>query len=163
MQNMIPSPKILSCIRTVRFQDCDPFNHLNNGRYLDYFMNAREDHLKEFYDYDIYKLARESGLGWVVATSQMAYLRPVYLMEEVKIESQMIGYGPKDISVEMRMFDKEGVVLKSLLWCRFVHYNLLTNSTAVHNESMVGMFENMILPVEEGSFDERVAILKSKV
>ncbi len=163
MQNMTPSPKILTCNRTVRFQDCDPFNHLNNGRYLDYFMNAREDHLKEFYDYDIYKLARESGLGWVVATSQMAYLKPVYLMEEIRIESQMIGFGPKDISVEMRMYDKTGTVLKSLLWCRFVHYNLLKNSTAIHDESMLHLFENMLLTVEADTFDQRVIQLKSKV
>jgi acyl-CoA thioester hydrolase len=25
----------------IRFPDCDPFNHLNNSRYIDYFINAR--------------------------------------------------------------------------------------------------------------------------
>ncbi len=25
----------------IRFQDCDPFGHLNNARYIDYFVNAR--------------------------------------------------------------------------------------------------------------------------
>ena len=29
-----------------RFSDCDPFGHLNNARYIDYFINAREDHLR---------------------------------------------------------------------------------------------------------------------
>jgi acyl-CoA thioesterase FadM len=34
---------------TIRFGDCDLFGHLNNARYLDYFINAREEHLKERY------------------------------------------------------------------------------------------------------------------
>ncbi len=25
----------------IRFSDCDPFNHLNNARYIDYFINAQ--------------------------------------------------------------------------------------------------------------------------
>ena len=25
----------------VRFPDCDPFNHLHNSRYIDYYLNAR--------------------------------------------------------------------------------------------------------------------------
>ena len=62
---------IPSSILTIRFQDCDPFNHLNNGRYVDYFLNAREDQLLEHYDLDIYKIARETGLCWVVSTSQI--------------------------------------------------------------------------------------------
>jgi acyl-CoA thioester hydrolase len=34
---------------TVRFNDCDPLGHLNNSKYIDYFLNAREDHLKEHF------------------------------------------------------------------------------------------------------------------
>ncbi|HKP96885.1 MAG TPA: thioesterase family protein [Fibrobacteria bacterium] len=46
-------------IVTVRFQDCDPFGHLNNARYIDYFTNAREDQLIRYYDFDIYKLGKD--------------------------------------------------------------------------------------------------------
>ncbi len=91
----------------IRFQDCDPFNHLNNGRYTHYFMNAREDHLLEHYDLDIYAITRTTGRTWVVSKSQIAYLRPAMLMEEVTIESQLINYGPKYVEAEMRMWDKE--------------------------------------------------------
>ena len=35
----------------VRFADCDPMGHLYNARYLDYFMHAREDQLRENYDF----------------------------------------------------------------------------------------------------------------
>ena len=49
-------PKIVSSQTKIRFQHCDPFNHLNNGSYIDYFMNHREDQLIMHYDIDIYKM-----------------------------------------------------------------------------------------------------------
>jgi acyl-CoA thioester hydrolase len=55
-----------STFYTIRFSDCDPFGHLNNSKYLDYFINAREDHLKENYDIDLKDWALR-GLGFVVS------------------------------------------------------------------------------------------------
>ncbi|WP_192348725.1 hypothetical protein [Algoriphagus sp. Y33] len=36
-----PVEKIPESNSVIRFQDYDPFNHLNNARYIDYFINAR--------------------------------------------------------------------------------------------------------------------------
>ncbi|MEO6346652.1 MAG: acyl-CoA thioesterase, partial [Aquaticitalea sp.] len=33
----------------IRFHDCDPFNHLNNSKYIDYILTARGDQLIENY------------------------------------------------------------------------------------------------------------------
>src|SRR6188768_1364421 len=84
------SPEVLRSTAIIRFQDCDPYAHLNNGRYLDYFMNAREDQLVKEYDFNIYEYSRTTGLGWVVTQNQISYLRPALLMEEVTVESQLI-------------------------------------------------------------------------
>ena len=99
------SPEILHSTSIIRFQDCDPYAHLNNGRYLDYFMNAREDMVWKAYDFNIYDYSRDTGLGWVVTQNQIAYLRPAILMEEVIMESQLTESKPKFIQVEMRMLD----------------------------------------------------------
>jgi acyl-CoA thioester hydrolase len=45
---------ILRSTKKIRFQDCDPFNHLNNGRYVDYYINSREDQLLENYNIDLF-------------------------------------------------------------------------------------------------------------
>src|SRR3989338_5688897 len=74
----------------IRFQDCDPFNHLNNGRFLDYFFNAREDHLTEHYNLDIFTQLKKTGCAWVVASNQIAYLKPAMVAEEVVIETKLI-------------------------------------------------------------------------
>ena len=147
---------------TVRFQDCDPFNHLNNGRYVDYFLNAREDHLLEHYDLDIYRIARETGLSWVVSTSQIAYLKPAFLMEKVRITSQLIAYGRKHVAVEMRMMDAGGEKLKALCWMGFVHFDLKQNKVNEHSPDYISLFERVVLPVEQASFDERLKVLSGR-
>jgi len=45
--------KLLTKLVKIRFQDCDPFNHLNNSKYIDYFINTREDQLLEYYGLEI--------------------------------------------------------------------------------------------------------------
>jgi len=156
-QNRTPSS-----LMTIRFQDCDPFNHLNNGRYVDYFLNAREDHLLEHYQLDIYRIARETGLSWVVSTSQMAYLRPAFLMEKVLIETQLISAGRKHVLVEMRMWDELKETLKSFCWMGFVHFNIRTNKVEEHSAEYLSLFEKVVSPVEEHTFDARMKVLSSR-
>lgn len=66
-------PKILESRTKIRFQDCDPFNHLNNAAYLNYFINAREDQLIINYGIDIYQMDQKEGKSWVVGSNQIAY------------------------------------------------------------------------------------------
>jgi thioesterase-3 len=91
----------------IRFPDCDPFNHLNNSRYLDYFINAREDHLLKFHQFNIYELAREKGISWVVGKNQIVYLKPALLMETVIIQSTLIRLAESEIAVEMTMWSRD--------------------------------------------------------
>ena len=154
--------KIPSSVMTIRFQDCDPFNHLNNGRYVDYFLNAREDHLLEHYQLDIYRIARETGQSWVVSTSQMAYLRPAFLMEKVLIETQLIRFGKKHVEVEMRMWDELKETLKSFCWMGFVHFDLGTNKVREHSAEYLSLFEQVVSPVEETTFDARLRTLSGR-
>lgn len=154
-----PTP---SSVMTVRFQDCDPFNHLNNGRYIDYFLNAREDHLLDHYGFDIYRIARETGLSWVVSTSQVAYLRPAFLMERVVMTSQLIGHGPKHVQVEMMMWDEPRSVLKALCWMSFVHYDLKHGKVAEHGPAYRTLFERVHLPLEQTAFEERLNALTGR-
>ena len=146
----------------VRFQDCDPFNHLNNSKYIDYFINAREDHLLENYDLDIYTMALTKGVTWVVASNQISYLRPAIMMEHVIIESQVISYTSKSLKVELRMYNEGKTELKSVMWSKFVHYNMKTQRTHEHAEKFMKLFEEAHMPVEEKIFEERIQSMMKK-
>lgn len=152
--------QILESKAIIRFQDCDPFNHLNNAEYFNYLINAREDQVIENYDLDIYKHGQETGKSWVVSTHQMAYLKPAVLMETVTIQSQTIKYTDRKLFVELRMYNKDKTELKAVLWSSFAYFNLRKLSSDVHSEELMQLFEKATLPVEETSFEERVKSLR---
>jgi thioesterase III len=152
--------KILTSQTKIRFQDCDPFNHLNNSRYIDYMINAREDHLVDNYDLDVFAIARTTGRGWVVATNQIAYISPAVTMETVIIESQLINYAPKSLGVEIRMWDNLKRKLKAVLWTKFIHIDLSANRPVDHSDGFLRFVESIVLPVAQTHFDERVMYLK---
>lgn len=153
------TPGILSSQAIIRFQDCDPYAHLNNGRYLDYFMNAREDQVLAAYDFNIYEYSRTTGLGWVVTQNQIAYIRPALLMETVTIESQLIDSKPKYLQVEMRMYDATRL-LKSLLWVQLVHVDIRKSRSVEHGGELQALFNQLMIPVEEKDFNQRLNTLK---
>ena len=152
-----PSSKVL-----VRFPDCDPLKHLNNARYLDYFMNAREDHLMRYYDLNIYETSQKTGNIWVVASNQIAYIRPAWFMETVIIESTLIKASKKRLLVEMRMYNKDKTELKAVLWSNFAHFNTKAQRSAEHNDEMMAFFKEIESPLENTmTFEERVERLKA--
>jgi len=155
-------PILVESKTKIRFQDCDPFNHLNNGNYINYFMNHREDQLIEHYDIDVYKMAASEGKSWVSSSNQIAYLKPAFLMETVVIESQLIHYTKSKLLVEMRMFNEDKSHLKAVIWCGFAHFNLLTQGKEIHTEEFMGLFEEIINPVEGKSFEERIEVIRAK-
>ncbi len=155
--------KLLKVVETkakIRFQDCDPFNHLNNASYINYMINAREDQIEKYYDLDIFKLAKTKGISWVVGTNQIAYLKPALLMEEVCIDSQLIRFSENQLHVEIRMWNHNKTELKAVMWSTFVHFNLLKQKRWNHSPELIELFQNIVSPVSENSFEQRILHFK---
>jgi thioesterase III len=158
MESLKYGSKIPSSSVFIRFPDCDPFGHLNNSRYIDYFVNAREDHLRENYGLDVYNAG---GVSWVTGMQHIAYLRPAMLMEKVWIESQMIAFHPRHVMVEMRMLNEKKSELKSLLWGKFYHVDLATGKSRNHSDEFMSFFEHITVSVDQERFETRVDFLRS--
>ena len=154
-------PKTLEGQLVIRFQDCDPFRHLNNSKYIDYCFNAREDQLQAEYNLSVFGLAKEKGISWVVGQNQIAYLRPALVMETVVVQSQLISLSNKVIQVEYRMLNQEKTEIKLLMWAKFVHFSLKEQRAVSHDEELQRLFEQILLPVPEKSFEERVATIRA--
>ncbi|MFZ5973296.1 MAG: acyl-CoA thioesterase [Bacteroidota bacterium] len=155
--------KIVESKMKIRFHDCDPFNHLNNSRYVDYIMAARGDQLLENYNFDIYKLAQERGVGWVMGQLQISYLLPARLMEEVIIETQLLSYSEKVLHMEGFMWNKDRTSLKSMMWAKLVHYNLKHQRSHEHDDDLMSFFGEIVNPLPiKTSFEERVQSIKTK-
>lgn len=151
---------------TIRFQDCDPFGHLNNARFIDYFINAREDQLIQFYDYDIYKLGKETQCNWVVAKHQIAYLAPVNYREEVRIRTSLIRFAETSLHMEGQMFRKDGLKLKSIIWTEYRYVSLGTGRPVPHSAEILDFLDKILLREEalvEPDFQERTKTLISRI
>ncbi|MFA6057708.1 MAG: acyl-CoA thioesterase [Taibaiella sp.] len=147
--------KVLKTTRKIRFQDCDPFNHLNNSKYLEYFINAREDQIAEHYDLDVFKYFQTTGLSWVVLSNQISYIKPASTMETVIIESQLIQYTDNVLLVEMKMWNEHETELKAILWTKFIQYNVQTKKVSNHSDDLMKLFQSIVLPVEQSVFENR--------
>ena len=134
-----------STFYTIRFNDCDPLGHLNNSKYLDYFINAREDHLKENYGIDLKDWALR-GLGFVVSRHEIQYIRAVTYNDIVCIETALIGFGDNYLDVEMLMFDKDRLGLKAILWSRFTHINSRTGKKEELKEEVLEFTRQVLVP-----------------
>ncbi len=146
----------------VRFQDCDPFNHLNNAAYLNYLVNAREDQLLANYGINIYDLHSLGGKSWVVSSNQIAYIRPAMLMEKIVMQSQLIGYTQSETQVELRMYNEDKTQLKAVMWGRYVHIDLKVQKRTTHDQRLMDLFQQALYPVEAENFEQRVAQLRQE-
>lgn len=154
-------PRVLESQTQVRFPDCDPFNHLNNTKYIEYIINAREDQLIRYYDFDIHKMVKETGLSWVVGQTQIAYLIPAGIMEVVTIETRVINYNTKTLVIEAVMWNKDKTHIKAIMWSRQAHYNLKTRKSQEHSEELMSFFNEVQNPIEGNpTFEDRVKQLR---
>ena len=118
----------------VRFGDCDPFGHLNNARYIDYMINAREDHLREFYQISLPDFIKQ-GQGWVVRSHDIQYIRPANYNEKICIVSRLAELSNTHVQVEMLMFDEQQSILKAILWTNFTSVDVRTGKKREHIDS----------------------------
>ena len=130
---------------TIRFSDCDPFGHLNNARYVDYFLNAREDHLKTHYDLDLAAFYRK-GLGWVVMQHEIVYLRPANMNEVVCIQTALLDAGPDHLLLESVMFDEKIKQVKAVMQTRFVPVSLSTGKRESHSAEFMEFLVDKPIP-----------------
>ncbi len=116
----------------IRFPDCDMFGHLNNSRYLDYLINAREDHLKDFYNFDFNEYYK-NDLGWVIGSHEIKYLRPAVFNEIVTIQSTLLNLNIESLHLEIIMMDEGQNQIKAIMRSMLIPINLKTGRKAPHN------------------------------
>ena len=128
--------KTPSSIYKIRFSDCDLLGHLNNARYIDYFMNAREDHLKEHYNLSLTEYYQK-GIAWVVTGHEIAYLRSALYDEKVLIETSLLSAEANELFVELLMMDECKTHLKAIMRTKFAPVNPKTGKREPHTSDFM--------------------------
>jgi len=150
----------------IRFQDCDPLQHLNNAKYFDYYFNAREDQVAKLYDFNPGQLFRELGTSWVVYQHQIAYVRPALVSEWIRIKSRIINFTEDTTVTEYFMTDDAGRQLKNVLWVTSKYISVRTGKRIAHDPAVMELLETICEPnvkFEELVFNERIRAIKNEL
>lgn len=158
-------PKILESQALIRFEDCDPFGHLNNGRFIDYFTNAREDQVREYYGFDVYKHIKETGKAWVVTSNQVQYIREVKYMETKTIRTCLRWFTSSNLMVEGQMVDPETQTILAVIWTRLTYIDLKNGGRTEYSQELMDLYHSISV-LGEGkqdlTFEERVKELRTE-
>lgn len=80
----------------IRFSDIDRLNHVNNACYLNYIELARVNYFntvfKNYIDW--------SKEGFVIARTELDYLEPIFLTDEVHCYTRITKVGTKSVTIE---------------------------------------------------------------
>jgi acyl-CoA thioester hydrolase len=155
--------KTPNSVYKIRFSDCDMFGHLNNSRYLDYLIDAREDHLKDEYKFDFNKYYK-NDLGWVITGHEIAYLRPAVYNEMVTIQSTLLCIEEEFLQLETIMMNQEKTHLKAIMRSKLVPINMKTGKKERHQSEFMEwakQLENDELRKEE-TLQDRIKQLLSE-
>ncbi len=159
-------PKSPESSYQIKFQDCDPLGHLNNVRFLDIFMNAREEHTMNYYSLNLMNLLRQHKTAWVVTKHQIAYIRSADHGETVRIQTRIIHFDNSTIVVECLMLSEDRTSLKSLLWTTFRYISLETARPTDHSDDLMDLLEELDLDdmhYEEDEFQDRIKKIGKKL
>ena len=136
----------------IRFQDCDPLNHLNNAKYFDYYFNAREDHVFQAYKLTSADFFKKFKAGWVAYNHNISYLRPALVGENVVIHSSIIFHNENTMVVELYMTDLENKILKNHLWTTMKYIDVKTGLSMSHHPEVMDLLGKVTL--EDVNFDQ---------
>ena len=125
MENGISSPI------KVRFSDCDPIGHLNNVKYLEYMLNAREDYVESYFGFNYEEYIKKTGCTWITVQNEIAYLKEVRANNYVKISNKTIAVSDRMVTVELIMSSEDGSVIHSVLWITVIYFNMKTRKSEI--------------------------------
>ena len=144
----------------VRFSDCDPIGHLNNVKYLDYMLNAREDHVESGYGFTYEEYTRKTGCTWITVQNEIAYLKEVRYNAKVIISSKTIEVGDRLSKVEILMKSADGKTIHSVLWLTVIYFDMKTRASASQPEDTKNLFRKFLINLEEKDFQSRAISLR---
>ena len=140
----------------IRFSDCDPIGHLNNVKYLEYMLNAREDHVEEFYGFTYEQYLKKTGCTWIAIQNEIAYLKEVKANTKVIISSKTIEITDRVSKVEILMKSEDQKTINAVLWITVIYFNMKTRQSEALSENEKEFFEKYLVEIDEKEFKDRV-------
>jgi acyl-CoA thioester hydrolase len=139
--------------KRILFSDCDPFGHLYNARYIDYFLDAREEHVAA--NYPVLHAALQSReTNWVIVSNDVRYVSGAKLGEVVSIASAIVKHTRNSALLEITMRNCSG--LKAMMWSLLRHVDLRRGIVVNHTEVIQQFLQDVCVPSGCTTVDQRL-------
>jgi acyl-CoA thioesterase FadM len=118
-------------------------------------LDARDDQLRAYYDFDLWEVARRVGLGWYVAMNQARFYEPARIGALLRALTRVISYDRRRFSLEGRLYG-ENERLSALVWCTFRAVDLRTGQPTEHSDELMLLLDRVVLALPgEPTFEAR--------
>ena len=155
-------PKETESRIVIRFQDCDPLQHLNNAKYFDYYFNAREDQVPKLYGVEMMDFIRRYKSTWVVYNHNISYVRPAKVGEWVRIMSRVLWHNENTAVIEYYMTDDDRHELKNLMWTTLKYVTIAEGKLTKHEGAVDDYLKatSMQMDISHMTINQRVKSIK---
>ncbi len=102
--------KTFKIITNIRWSDTDKYAHVNNGKYFDYFEEARTTWVYEFSE--LIEWAKENNIQLVISEQSCKYRLPVMHPNKLEVTQNVTKCGAASIELayEIRILGSEEIV-----------------------------------------------------
>ncbi|MDI9819637.1 MULTISPECIES: thioesterase family protein [unclassified Legionella] len=117
-------------IFAIEWGDMDALGHVNNGRYFDYFQQARIEWLESF-DFDM-----KQAIGPVVIHVACTFLRPIVYPATLTLISSVHSLGHSSIMMDHEIFQNEALMTQGtskIVWVDYVENKSVAIPDAIRN------------------------------
>ena len=152
--------KELTSQAKIRFSDCDPIGHLNNVKYLEYMLNAREDHVEEGYGFTYEEYTKKTGCTWITLQNEIAYLKEVRYNSSVIITSKTIEVSDRISKIEILMKNEDGNTINAVLWINVIYFNMKNRTSETQPEEVKELFKKYLVTLDQKEFKTRAEFLR---
>ncbi|MCZ8156406.1 MAG: acyl-CoA thioesterase [Leptospira sp.] len=146
----------------IQFEHCDPFGHLNNMQYLSYIMTARTNHLRDFYQFDLFDHAKTTGNNWVVSRTRINYASPIKFNEVATIQTRLVYVDERKLIPEAIVYNSDKTKIHAVAWIEFTYFQVLRARPTRHESDLFSFLKSIEYRIDDFNFDgldERVKSL----
>ncbi len=122
----------------IRFSDIDPLNHVNNSIISQYYDIGRINYLKEVLGEDI----EWNSIGVVIVNLNTNFFSPVFITDQIVVETRLIGFGEKSMRTMQRVRDKNTQEIKSTCETILSGFDVVNNESAPIPDDIKKKFED---------------------
>ena len=123
-------------------------------------LNAREDHVEQFYGFTYEEYTRKTGCTWIAIQNEIAYLQEVRCNSVVQISSKTIEISDRVSKLEILMKSEDGETIHAILWMTVIYFNMKTRRSEFQPEEIKELFKKYLVELDQQDFSSRVAFLR---